>query len=350
MLRFEDPWLLSFALMLPLLVWFRLRGKPPAIRYSSGAIAGSIKPTWRVRMLGFPGFLRCAAMACLVVAFARPQRGTEVMSESRRGVAIEVILDRSGSMQAPMAYDGSEVTRLEAAKRVLQEFVNGGRGLPGRPNDLIGVVTFARFADTVCPLTLAHDALGRLVEGVTPAENKSEDGTAIGDAIALAAARLKTAEEALLRQDETRRHYEIKSKLIILLTDGQHNAGKRLPEEAAAQAKEWGIKIYTIGIGDDQSFVQRNGLFGPLVIPMGGEVDKRMLQGLAKGTNGIFRMAKDAPALREIYKEIDRLEQSDFSALRFVDYRELFAHWTLAALLLLGLEVVVSSTILRTVP
>jgi Ca-activated chloride channel family protein len=226
--------------------------------------------------------------------------------------------------------------------------VTGGEGLKGRPTDLIGLVTFARYADTICPLTLAQETILGFIPTVKLArQGGPEDATAIGDGIALAAARLKTAEEALSRQAGTR-EYEIKSKVIILLTDGVENAG-RSSKEAAELAAAWGIKIYAIGVaGDEGSVVQTP--FGNYTVPMGGGVDEDTLRTLAETTKGLHRIVRDAEGLRAVYEEIDRLEKSDIESTRYHDYRELFPPFAAAGLALIGAEVLLLATVFRRIP
>jgi len=233
------------------------------------------------------------ALTLIIIALARPQAGIEKIEETSRGVAIEMVVDRSGSMGAEMEFDGRAMTRLEVVKQVFAEFVTGNtRDLHGRPSDLIGMITFARYADTVCPLTLAHGALSGFLDTIHLVPQESpENRTAVGDAVALAAARLKTAEETLARQTKGDvKAYQIKSKIVILLTDGQNNIGRHTPEEAAALAKQWGIKIYTIGVGGDD-VVKVQTLFGPRMVRTGEGVDQKTLAGLAESTGGVFRMA-----------------------------------------------------------
>jgi len=270
-------------------------------------------------------------------------------------VAIEVVIDRSSSMRAEMDFAGKSMNRLEVAKRVFLEFVQGNKGsLEGRPNDMIGLVTFARYADTACPLTLAHDALASFVEPIELVNRKPEDGTAIGDALALAAARLQQAEQTLVQQnlgaDTQESSYEIKSKIIILLTDGEQNAGKRTLQEAAELAKKWGIKIYAIGIGSEDSLLNIPSLLGTRFRQRGSGVNKQALTQLAETTSGLFRMAEDADSLRAIYKEIDKLEKSEIESVRYVDYKEQFSLFAWAALLLLALETVLRATWFRRIP
>lgn len=299
-----------------------------------------------------PLLLRILALLFLTVAIARPQEGREQVRDVSEGIAIEMVVDRSGSMGAEMEFEGERLSRLEVVKRVFEEFAIGKNSdLPGRPNDLIGMISFARYADTVCPLTLAHGALSKFLESVQLVKRRSEDGTAIGDAIALAAARLRTADETLARQlKEGEKTFEIKSKIMILMTDGQNNAGMRPPSEAAALAKKWGIKIYTIGVGGEEGLMRQQGLLGSFLIRTGEGVDRQTLQSVAESTGGIFRMAEDAEALRAIYREIDRLERSRIESVRYLDYRELFQLSLFLALGFLVTEIALSCTLFRRIP
>jgi len=350
-MRFANPLLLVALVLLPLLAFFWRRRSHMALGFSDLTL---IPPgeSWRSRLAALPQLLRLCALALVIIALARPQAGIEKVEETSRGVAIEMVVDRSGSMGAEMDYDGRSMTRLEVVKQVFAEFVNGkGKELGGRPSDLIGMVTFARYADTVCPLTLAHGALSGFLDTIhlVPQENP-ENRTAVGDAIALAAARLKTAEETLARQSKGDvKAYQIKSKIIILMTDGQNNTGRQSPEEAAALAKEWGIKLYTIGVGGDD-VVKVQTVFGARMVRTGEGVDQKSLAALAETTGGIFRMAGDAEALRAVYQEIDSLEKSEVESVRYVDYKEYFAVFGWAALALLLGETVLACTVLRRVP
>jgi Ca-activated chloride channel family protein len=194
------------------------------------------------------------------------------------------------------------------------------------------------------------------LKGVTLVDRQEEDGTGIGDGLALGLARLKTAEEALARQtDQVQEDFEIKSKIIILLTDGQNNTGRYTPVEAAAMAKSWGIKIYTIGVGGEESSASLGGFFQGFFTPQGtlsqGQgVDKETLQAVAKATGGIFYMAEDEKSLRAIYREIDLLEKSEIESVRYFNYRERFPPLVFLALGLLGLEILLTATLLRKIP
>lgn len=359
-MTFATPWAFLLLLLLPIYIYryfsrsflglHRSRVQFPSI--SHVAAAGT---SLRSRLVHLPFVLRILCCVLLIIALARPQAGMEKVYDISRGIAIEIVLDRSGSMNAMMDFGTEQLSRLEVAKRVLLEFVQGNRDdLTGRPDDLIGLITFARYADTACPLTLAHGALASFVTPIKTASRKAEDGTAIGDALTLAAARLQKAEETVQQQalaaDDHKPAYKIKSKIIILLTDGEQNAGKRTPREAAALAKEWHIKIYTIGIGGQESLLRIPTLFGSQVVQRGPGVDKQTLTALAHETGGIFRMAEDGDALRTVYGEINGLEKSEVESVRYVDYKERFAPFAFGALVLLALEIVLRTTWLRRIP
>jgi len=351
MLRFESPWMLLLLIPAALAILAARRsGVRPSVRFSSTALIREAGASFRQRLKEVPTVLRVLALVLLAIALARPQMGTEKVRDISRGIAIEMVVDRSSSMSAELRYRGGAMTRLDVAKRVFDDFIKGdGEALTGRPSDLIGMITFARYADTICPLTLAHGALSAFLPTVRLVDQESEDGTAIGDALALAAARLQTAEETLARQTGKTADYEIKSKIIILLTDGENNVGERTVQEAADLAAEWGIKIYAIGIGNDAPSVL-NTMFGNFSVRMGRGVDEEALKTLAETTGGIYRIADDAETLRSIYEEIDQLEKAEIETTRFVDYREFFPPFALAALGLLVVEVVLSGTVFRRLP
>lgn len=352
-MRFEAPWAFLILFLIPLILVLNYRARGwGSLRFSTTAHVGRLNRSLKQRLMGLPRLIRILALIFLITALARPQEGKERVKDVSKGIAIEVVVDRSGSMGAEMEIEDERLSRLDVVKRVFDEFVTGSGGnLSGRPNDLIGMVSFARYADTVCPLTLAHGALSQFLENVQLVKRRSEDGTAIGDAIALAAARLRTAEESLARQtEEKEKTFEIKSKIIILLTDGQNNAGKRTPKEAASLAKKWGIKIYTIGVGGAEGLLRQKGLLGSFLIGTGEGVDRRTLESVAKTSGGMFRMAEDAESLRAIYKEIDQMERSEIESVRYMDYRELFLPFLFLAMVLLVTEVVLKCTLFRKIP
>lgn len=355
MMRFETPWVL-LALLLPLFYgWWRQRRRQRAgVNFSSLAQAAKVQPSLRRALVWVPAFLRLSAWVLLVVAIARPQAGREQIHDISQGIAIEMVLDRSGSMNQEMEYAGQRLNRFETVKRIFAAFVFGDRKLEllGRPNDLVGMITFARYPDTICPLTLGHGALRTFLETVDIVSQESEDGTAIGDAVTLAAARLHTAAETVARQ--TGRHaedYQITSKVIILLTDGENNCGKRTLAEAGELATKWGIKVYCIGVGGGEGVRVMNTVFGNIRVGSGNQpFDPRPLEELAARTGGAFRMATDSASLLKIYQEIDSMEKSDVESIRFVDYRELFTQFALAALACLVLQLLLESTVFRRIP
>lgn len=354
-MRFESPWAFLLLLLLPALEWWcRRMGQRPAVRFSWTGDVVRAGESWRQRAFPVVTMLRLVALGLLVVALARPQQGLERVREVNQGIAIEMVVDRSPSMAAEMRFQGAQMNRLEVVKRVFQSFVLGdGSGLKGRSNDLVGMIAFARYAETVCPLTLAHEALPQFLETVRLAQPRSdEDGTAIGDAVALAAARLHTAEETLARQAQDRTdRFEIKSKVMILLTDGMQTAGKRDPKEAASLAKDWGIKIYTIAVGETGEARQSNSMLGRLFqMGQGPGMDTETLKAMAETTGGQFFEARDGGSLASIYRDIDRLERSGIEAMRYMDYREWFLPFALAGLLLLVTEAVLLSTLFRRIP
>lgn len=374
-MRFEFPWAFLILPLFAVLVWFSMRKcHGPGIRFSSVQIAASSGESLKTRFRFLPLFVRGAAVLLLVVGLARPQQGREEIRDVHDGIAIEMVVDRSGSMGQELIYERSQQNRLEAVKNIFREFILGnGKDLQGRPHDLIGMVAFARTAETICPLTLSHGVLDRFIDAVQLVTRRNEDGTAIGDALTLAAARLKTAEEqvksnrgkASLQEPQKPPEnapspawatgadagYHIKSKVAILLTDGRNNAGKRSPLEAARLAKEWGIKVYAIGIGGRESFVTVKTPFGNYKMPgTDPGVDEATLKGIAETTGGAFWLAESAEKLHEIYREIDKLERTEIESVRHIDYAEKFMPFVLAALALLTLEQVLVSTVFRRIP
>lgn len=357
-MEFQSPWLLLLLLLLPLAAYVRVRRKTSAsVRFSSLSILKDSTVSLRVRLRPVLAIMRFACLALLIIALARPRKGTELSSISTEGVAMEIVVDRSSSMLQEMVYEGQTLNRLEVSKLVLKDFVGGGKGLAGRTNDLVGLITFARYPDTICPLIHGHDVLlGFLAKTQTVRPRSNEDGTAIGDAIALGGARLKRAEEEVTRRNKKMQmagmgeegkkqdEFKIKSKVIVLLTDGQNNAGDYNPMEAAGLAKEWGIKIYTIGI---DSANKRRDLFGHL---MGSGVDEGLLKSMAEATGGFYAKAASGEDLLNIYKEIDKLEKTKVKSLQYTQYAERFDSWALAGLVLLGVEILGSCTVFRKVP
>ncbi len=313
-MSFVWPYLL---LLLPLAIWIFYRKKStrqsltvPAVSLWKNADAG------RGRFLYLIPLLFAVGSGLLVIALARPQAGSEESVEVKEGIAIEMLIDVSSSMDMNLQSkvgDSVEVkagaapgvdlnrTRMEVAKELVVQFIQGDEeSLPGRPSDLIGLITFARYADTRSPLTSGHAALAQIVRNLEIQERPNEDGTAYGDALALAAARLRHLDE-LKQGGGGRTVGEVASKVIILLTDGENNSGKHLPEEAGGLAKEWGIKIYAISLGDGQGTTEAYLKLSDA---------ERVLDHIATETGGIFRQANDYESLQSVYREIDELERT----------------------------------------
>lgn len=347
------PWILALLIAVPLIAWFARALKKASIAPLPGVSSLPAAPaTWRLAFRWLPAAMRLSCLALLIVAFARPQGSTGWTSTSTEGVAMQIVFDRSGSMREAMGGTGEEVSKIERARKTVVDFVQGDGALKGRTGDMIGLIAFARYADTLSPLARSHESLIDAVKRVQPAEGRAEDGTAIGDALALAAARLKRAEEDLARSapgNGAKPDYTIKSKIIILMTDGQNNAGEASPYEAAAQAKEWGIRVYTIGIGAGERMMTMDTLFGTQRIPMGNDVDERMLKQVAETTGGEYFSAASPDALAGAYAAIDKLETSRIDAQEHLSRTELFAPFAAAALTLLGLELLLSGTVFRRV-
>jgi Ca-activated chloride channel family protein len=364
-MQWYSPWALLLFLALPFLGYLLLRKKRrAAVKFPSLVDMRHCPVSWRLRLRPVLVVARVLCLTLLILALARPRKGTVLREISTEGVAIEAVVDRSGSMFTEMDYYGEKLDRLTVVKRVLGDFIEGDtKGLGGRSSDLIGLVTFARYADTVCPLVLSHNVLTEFLKKTEIVSLESENRTAIGDAIALAAARLRTAEEEIQRrnaelgferagesQEPRRTSFEIKSKAMILLTDGRNNAGEYDPLEAAELARKWGIKIYAIGIGSAQAYRTVQMMLGTFRVPTRDELDEKLLKAIAEKTGGFYGRAGDAEALRDIVKRINDLETTEVKSVQYMQYAEQFGWWTLPALLVLVLEILAGTTIFRKIP
>jgi Ca-activated chloride channel family protein len=257
----------------------------------------------------------------------------------RQGIAIDMIVDVSRSMaMLDFQFDGSQNNRLEVVKQAFRQFVQGGASLAGRDSDLVGMVTFARYADSISPLTLDHQLLLTLLDTIDIVTLPEENGTAIGEAIALGAERLSNSSAA--------------SRVMILLTDGANNAGDVEPLQAARIAKALRIKIYTIGVGTGgMATVAVPAHDGRLALrSMPVLIDEPTLNEIATITGGQYFRATDGAALQAIYAEIDRLEKTWHALGHYQQKVEGFPLLLLASLALLVLEVVLANTCCRTIP
>jgi len=359
---FHSPQFLWLLLLIPVLAWrrFRTSRSYDAVSFSSVEITDGLPRTMRQRLAWLPDALLLLAIGALIVALARPRDGRQRTVSQSEGIAIELVVDRSGSMQAlDFRIDGNRVDRLMAIKNVVSEFVLGSdslgsdsladSSLGGRFNDLIGLATFAGYADAVTPPTLDHGFLVATLNQTQIVDQRSEDGTAIGDAIALATEKLNAL--------DAREKQKIKSKIIILLTDGESNAGSLEPLQAAELAETLGIKIYTIGVGTQGQapFPVQDQFSGRMVLrSMEVNIDEDTLKKIAELTDGKYFRATDTDSLASIYREIDELEKTEVESKQYVDYRELAvsdypSRWgTIPPLIAIVLVLLISRVFLQT--
>lgn len=330
---FAHPWVLLLLILLPVLALLKGRiGGTPGVTFSSTASLKVVGQARRSRAGALLGLLAHLGLAAMIIGLARPQLGRTLSRVQASGVDIMLVLDVSRSMLAEDFSIGTQrANRLDAVKQVTEQFIRQ------RPNDRIGIVAFAGRPYLVSPLTLDHDwliqNLDRLRIGLV------EDGTAIGSATAAAANRLKDK--------------EAKSKLIVLLSDGDNNAGRVTPVTAAEAAKALGIRIYTIGAGTKGGTVPfpLQDQFGRVhyrQVQM--EFNEEALKQIASLTQGQYFRATDTASLQRIFSEIDQMEKTKIEVEKTSDYRELFPWCLIAGLIFLGAEVVLSQTLWRRLP
>lgn len=331
-MRLHDPWALLLVVVVALLFWVQRRTRrEAAVRYPSLGAIRAIPYAGARRWRSVLPVLRALALLLLVVALARPQRGRAESKFTGQGIDIILAVDISGSMLSEdFTLDGQRANRLDVVKSVVKDFVSK------RDGDRIGLVLFSARPYTQCPLTLDH---GWLLQNLARAKiGMIEDGTAIGSALTTAAGRLE--------------HSDAKSRVIILLTDGQNNAGKISPATAADAVKALGIKVYTIGAGTrGLAPFPAQDIFGNKVYrPMQVDIDEDTLKQIAQKTGGTYFRATDTASLQQVYGEIDKMERTTFSAPRYLDYDEFYPWLTIPALLLLAIEVGLNHTTLRRLP
>jgi Ca-activated chloride channel family protein len=329
-MTFAHPYVLLGLLLLPVLAWLKGKaGQSSAFVYSSIDLVRPISGLRRSRAGAILANLRWLALALFVLALAQPRlvRGESHIKAS--GIDIVVAIDLSGSMRSEDFGEG--LSRIKLAKEVLSKFIDN------RPDDRIGLVAFAKDAYIVSPLTLDHDFLRHNLERLDIGKIE-ENSTAIGSALMAALNRLKDLKD--------------KSKIIILMTDGQNNSGKVQPLTAADAAQALGVKVYTIGIGirgkAPYPFIDQ---FGQKRYQyMDVDVDEDTLTRIAEKTNGRYYRADSAETLRKIYAEIDRLEKTEAEVKKYQHYDELFGHVTIAGLAVFLLEMVLAQTVWRKLP
>jgi Ca-activated chloride channel family protein len=331
-MTFAHPYVLFLLLLLPALAWLKGRaGQAAAFVYSSVDLVRPISGLHRSRAGAILANLRWLALALFIVALAQPRllRGESHVKAS--GIDIVVCLDLSGSMRSEDFGPGQ--SRIKLAKEVLGKFIDN------RPNDRIGLVAFAKDAYIAAPPTLDHDYLQHQLErldiGVI-----NESATAIGSALMTALNRIKDLKD--------------KSKIVILMTDGENNSGKISPLTAADAAQALAVKVYTIGIGRQGTApypTGRRDQFGRMIYQeMAVDVDEETLTKIAQQTGGKYYRADTAETLRKIYADIDRLETTEVEVKKYQHYDELFGQVAIAGLAVLVLEMILAQTVWRKLP
>ena len=340
MFRYADPWVFWLLAAIPLwAAWcFAARGRSPGVMLPVFGRARAAGSGWSVRgLLGALGpVARAGAFAALVFALARPQELIPRSEATRDAIALQLVVDRSGSMSEPVVMDNERMTRLDAVKRVVRRFVEGdGRDYRGREGDLLGLISFATYADTLSPLTASHGALVDVLRRLEVPVERRERATAIGDALVLACARLKGAEDAM-RAEVDDPSFGFESKAVVLLTDGENNAGVYSPADGASLAAEWGVRVYIIGVRDDSS---AGGFMGGMR-RMSQEAHEREMRAVAEHTGGRFWAVDDPAGLAEAYAQIDELERTEIRVTESMEVVDLYHRFALLAALLLGVELV----------
>ncbi|MGM9776984.1 MAG: VWA domain-containing protein [Prevotella sp.] len=328
----NKEYLFLLLLIIPYLIWYVMFRKKsePTLRMSDTFAFNYAPKSWRVKLMPLQLLLRIVTFTLIVIVLARPQTSNSWKNKSVEGIDIMLAIDVSTSMLA----EDLKPNRIEAAKAVASEFIIG------RPNDNIGLSIFAGEAFTQCPMTTDHASLLNLLQNVRTdiaARGLISDGTAIGMGLANAVTRLKGS--------------KAKSKVVILLTDGSNNMGDISPMTAAEIAQSLGIRVYTIGVGTNK--------VAPYPMPVAGgvqyvnmpvEIDTKMLADIASATDGDFYRATNTAELKNIYKEIDRLEKSKLNVKKFSKRYEAYQPFALAAAIALLLEILLRITVFRRIP
>src|SRR6266446_8679979 len=332
-MTFAHPYFLLLLLLLPVLAWLKGKiGFQPAFLYSSVQLVRGITGITRSRAGSILLTLRWLALALFIIALARPQLGEGETKITASGIDIVLAIDLSGSMSSEdFQLRGQRVNRLMIAKDVLQQFI------AKRPNDRIGLVAFATDAYIAAPLTLDHDFLLQNLDRLEIAA-PGKDQTAIGSALAAGLNRL--------------RELKAKSKIVILMTDGQNNAGKVPPLTAAEAAQTLGVKVYTIGVGTrGMAPIPYLDAFGQKKYePWPVDIDEATLQQISGRTSGKYYRADKTETMRSIYDEIDRLEKTEVQVRKYQRYREMFPFVVLPGLVALLLEIILNHTVWRKLP
>ena len=325
---FAKPHVLYLLLgLIPLIAWYILRNKRSyaSIRISSLEGFRTTKKTWKHALRHLVFVLKLAVVALIIICLARPQSSSNWQNQTVEGIDIVIALDVSSSMLARDFHPD----RIEAAKNVATEFISG------REFDRIGLVVFSAESFTQCPLTTDRAVLINLLSSVK--SGLIEDGTAIGLGLANAVSRLKDS--------------EAKSKVVILLTDGENNRGEIAPVTAAEIARTFGVRVYTIGVGTEgMAPYPVPTPFGIQMHNMEVKIDEKTLQEIAQITDGKYFRATDNKTLSEIYKEIDRLERSKIENREYSNKTEEYQRFAVAALILSLLALALQTAVFRYIP
>jgi len=324
---FRNPAFFLLLFLIPLVFMWAKRREKLEFAFSSFELLKDHPATPRMFLFKLLPILRVLIFTLLIAALARPSSVASDKEYQTHGVDIVIALDISGSM---LAEDFQPENRIFVAKQEAIKFIKG------RENDRIGLVVFAKKAFTQCPLTLDYRILIELLSEIRV--GMIADGTAIGMGIATAVNRLRDS--------------NAKSKVIILITDGENNAGNIDPVTAAELAKSFGIKVYTIGVGRGGMvpFPVDDPLFGKRYVQANVEIDETTLKRIADITGGLFFRARDPAGLSEIYERINKLEKSEVKVKEYRSYNELFPVFLIPALFLLLFDIFLRRTLLMKVP
>lgn len=334
-IEFAYPWVFWFLLIIPVLVafyvWKHSSLSSKVVMPSPFTLQNQPRASYKTILHHVFFGLRMVVIALLIAVIARPQSSVSWKNITREGIDIVIAIDISSSM---LSHDFSP-NRVGAAKKVAADFIDS------RPNDKIGLVIFSREALTESPLTTDHSEIKNLFNEIRidkPSMRPIDDGTAIGDGLAMAVNRLNGDNN--------------KSKVVILLTDGVNNTGSIAPLTAAEIAKVFGVRVYTIGVGTMGKAYGPSGIIGDQYTydyePV--EIDENLLSQIANTTGGKYFRATDNESLKKIYSEIDRMEKSKFQVTSFTERPEEFLPLAELAALLLLLELIFKNTLLRTIP
>ncbi len=328
--KFLNPWAFLLLLAVALVFVAEIFARTPGVLDISTGETVARLASGRGRMLRLiPALLRAVALTLFVVALARPVTGSQLHKERVNVIDIILCVDVSGSMKSQdFVYSGQRASRLDVTKRAVQDFLDSRKeriadrfGL-----DRIGLVLYSTYAWTQCPLTLDYGLLEHELERADVSNDAERQSTAIGSAIGLGVNRLRKS--------------EAKSKVIILLTDGLNNAGQLSPLTAASLAKDYGIKIYTIGAGSlEGGVVPSAGFFGMMMTRQAEGIDEDTLKKIAGATGARYYRATDTASLQDAYKEINALETTEVELSDYFEHEESFMPYLLAGLAVMSLAV-----------